>query len=272
MRRALQSLFENEKSAKRILLDGAVQQRFEMGMIRLDITRAAILYLRMNMSTASWNMFAAAVNRGMSAREKHGNRRGIVPCYNTVRLEYASPPTDPHCPLPYPPAKHNLQAETSGLHYKAGCRLERWGVWLLPDQLGIELLNRTLRCQPSLSGGTSDNPVDIVGMHNVDSLLDSGPNTDCLAVYIKDVMNTQVAPELMLVQMNIPSVWNQIIASKTVHILLAADNHSRTLFNGRSSKLEVCSIKLLLPHGDISQQAAHLAIPIFMHEGVLCLS
>lgn len=58
--------------------------------------------------------------------------------------------------------------------------------------------------------------------------------------------------------------WDQIETSGSAHVLIAADNHSRPLFSGKSAKVEMGSIK---PNGDISQQAAHLAIPISIHEG-----
>lgn len=145
------------------------------------------------------------------------------------------------------------------------CRLLRIGVWLKPEDVGIEQIRTRLQDDMSPSG--VENPLTVDDIDTINCSTMTGAPGESLAVYIKDVMNTQLLPELSLLHENACPIWDQIVASGTVHMLIAADNHSRPLFSGKSAKVEMGSIKLLLPNGDTSQQAAHLAIPIFMHEG-----
>jgi hypothetical protein len=87
-------------------------------------------------------------------------------------------------------------------------------------------------------------------------------------VYVKDVMQRQIAPELRKVHKLTPQVY-KYMREKGVHVVLAIDNTSRQVFAGITTKLEQGCIKLLLPHVKHALQSPSLAIPIFFMEGEL---
>lgn len=85
----MQALLENERDARAILFDESIQTKFKLGAIRLDVARAACLFLRVNIPVAAWDMIAAEVNYGMSIYDKHGAAGGIFPPYKRIHKEYA---------------------------------------------------------------------------------------------------------------------------------------------------------------------------------------
>jgi hypothetical protein len=66
-------------------------------------------------------------------------------------------------------------------------------------------------------------------------------------VYVKDVMQRQIAPELRNAHKLRPQVY-KYMREKGVHVVLAIENTSRQVFVGITTKLEQGCIKLLLPH------------------------
>jgi hypothetical protein len=86
-------------------------------------------------------------------------------------------------------------------------------------------------------------------------------------VYVKDVMQRQIAPELRKVHKLMPQVYKHM-REKGVHVVLAIDNTSRQVFVG-ITKLEQGCVKLLLPYVKHAQQSPSLAIPICFMEGEL---
>jgi hypothetical protein len=86
-------------------------------------------------------------------------------------------------------------------------------------------------------------------------------------VYIRNVMQRQVAPELRRIKEVMPAKVYSHVKEFGANIVLAIDNTSRQLLNGTTSKLEQACIKVVLPYVDCPQQSPSMAMPIFFMEG-----
>jgi ribosomal protein L25 (general stress protein Ctc) len=86
-------------------------------------------------------------------------------------------------------------------------------------------------------------------------------------VYVRNVMQRQVAPELRRIKEAMPAKVYSHMKEHGAHIVLAIDNTSRQLFNRCTSKLEQACIKVVLPYVDRPQQSPSMAMPILFMEG-----
>ena len=88
----------------------------------------------------------------------------------------------------------------------------------------------------------------------------------CQGFYVRDVMERIVRPELETVLTHLPHLWDTFVR-EGVHFVFSADNSSRPTFNMGSQKIEIGTVKLLLPDMGNQQQAPWLGCIVFCHEG-----
>lgn len=86
-------------------------------------------------------------------------------------------------------------------------------------------------------------------------------------VYVKDVMNRLVVPEVLTIKGVLPEAYELMCKQGRVDIALAIDNTARPVFDGSTRKLEQAVIKVLVPGVDSAQQSHTLAMPIFFMDG-----
>jgi hypothetical protein len=87
------------------------------------------------------------------------------------------------------------------------------------------------------------------------------------SVYVRNVMQRQVATELHRIKEAMPTKVYSHMKEHDAHIVLTIDNASRQLFNWTTSKLEQACIKVVLPYVDRPQQSHSMAMPILFMEG-----
>lgn len=146
------------------------------------------------------------------------------------------------------------------------CRLKENGGWLSPDD--VEMVS-------TLSSEVVT--FDLTGEDQEKEICVEGRQHPARGYFVKMAMARCIAPELQQMDSAFPGALD-FWATHGVDIVLAADGTSRSLFNGTSAKLEIGACKILLRKGGPwdepwvggtgAQQAASLAIPLFVHDGV----
>jgi hypothetical protein len=136
-----------------------------------------------------------------------------------------------------------------------------------------------LNCSVSKAGALlADDDLEVIDLQVHDAAMD-GDEADedtptvqakdgLRGVYVKNVMERLVAPELKVIKRYLPECYALMKEQGFVDIVLAVDNHSRTVFSEALCKLEQAVIKILLPGINSAQQSPALAIPIFFMEGM----
>jgi len=89
------------------------------------------------------------------------------------------------------------------------------------------------------------------------------------AAHFKGKLEDVLVPELRRIQERLPLVWQEMCKQGKIDIVIAMDNTSRRLFDGKSAKIESGVVKVNLLHVPSCQQSPFLAIPIFLQEGAL---
>lgn len=150
-------------------------------------------------------------------------------------------------------------------------RLKEWlkesGIWFKPGDYALVGLDGRVfagagGAPPEVAQPVWDGAQDMMSLKRDDRV-------KCKGLYIVDCMLTLIKPELMLIQKHAPTLWKLIVKEGKLHILFAADNHSRPVFSGKSVKTEIGMLKILLPLLGEAQQASCMSVPFFVGEGVL---